>query len=69
MKHTILLIIALFFTSSAFSQGILKMINRSEDFFNLLSAEKYSEAYGYFDTGFQGKVSEEIFKDIGTKLC
>jgi fermentation-respiration switch protein FrsA (DUF1100 family) len=68
MKHTILLIIALFFTSSAFSQGILKMINRSEDFFNLLSAEKYSEAYGYFDTGFQGKVSEENVKEIWTKL-
>lgn len=68
MKRTILLLIALLITTSAFSQGILKMINRSEDFFKLLSSEQFAEAYGYFDAGFQEKVSEDNVKQIWTKL-
>jgi len=68
MKKTILIIFALFFTTSAFSQGILKMIGRSEDFFDLLSKEQFTEAYSYFGPDFQAKVSEENVKQIWTKL-
>src|SRR5215217_686598 len=68
MKRTILIILALFFTTSAFSQGLLKMIGRSEDFFNLLAQEKFTEAYAFFGPDFQTKVSEENVKQIWNKL-
>lgn len=70
MKRTILLLFTLLlFTTSAFSQGILNMIGRSEDFFKLLSEEKYTEAYGFFDANFQAKVSEDNVKQIWIKLA
>ena len=68
MKRTILLFVILLFTTSAFSQGILNMIGRSEEFFKLLSSEKFTEAYATFDSGFQAKVTEDNVKQIWTKL-
>ncbi|MES2455493.1 MAG: alpha/beta fold hydrolase [Bacteroidota bacterium] len=68
MKRTILLFFILLFTTSAFSQGILNMIGRSEEFFKLLSSEKFTEAYATFDAGFQAKVTEDNVKQIWTKL-
>jgi hypothetical protein len=47
MKRTILILFILLSATSVFPQGILKMIGRSEDFFKLLSEEKYTEAYGF----------------------
>jgi esterase/lipase len=70
MKRTILLLFTLLLcTTSAFPQGILNMIGRSEDFFKLLSEEKYTEAYGFFDADFQSKVSEDNVKQIWIKLA
>lgn len=68
MKRTILILFILLSATSAFSQGILNMIGRSEDFFKLLSEEKYTEAYGFFDANFQAKVSEDNVKQIWIKL-
>jgi len=68
MKRFFLLLSILLISSAAFSQGILKMIGRSEEFFKLLSEEKFTEAYGYFDPGFQAKVSEDNLKQIWAQL-
>lgn len=68
MKRTILILFILLSATSVFPQGILKMIGRSEDFFKLLSEEKYTEAYGFFDANFQAKVSEDNVKQIWIKL-
>jgi esterase/lipase len=68
MKRTILILFILLSATSVFPQGILKMIGRSEDFFKLLSEEKYTEAYGFFDGNFQAKVSEDNVKQIWIKL-
>lgn len=68
MKKIIVLFFVLLVGQTAFPQGILKMIGHSEDLFKLLSEDKFKEAYDYFDTSFQAKVSEEKVKEIWTEL-
>lgn len=68
MKKVILLIFALFVTTSAFSQGVLNLLGRSQDFFKLLEDQKYTEAYGYLDSTFQAKVPEEDLKKLWTQV-
>nr|WP_068891611.1 DUF3887 domain-containing protein [Pedobacter panaciterrae] len=68
MKKIFLLIFALFVTTSAFSQGVLNLLGRSQDFFKLLEDQKYPEAYGYLDSTFQAKVPEEDLQKIWTQI-
>ncbi len=72
MKRIFLLIFAVCLSGSAFSQSVLNLLGKSQDFFQLMSEEKYAEAYGFFDPGFQAKVPEtnlvDIWKKIGEKL-
>lgn len=68
MKKVILLIFALFVTTSAFSQGVLNLLGRSQDFFKLLEDQKYTEAYGYLDSTFKAKVPEEDLKKLWTQV-
>ena len=72
MKKTILLFFILLSTTSAFSQGMLNLFGKSEDFFSLMSEEKYTDAYGYFDATFQSKVPavklQEMWTSISEKL-
>ncbi|MBC7565862.1 MAG: DUF3887 domain-containing protein, partial [Pedobacter sp.] len=72
MKKTILLFFILLSTTSAFSQGMLNLFGKTEDFFALMSEEKYTEAYVYFDASFQAKVPatklQEMWTSISEKL-
>ncbi|ATP57574.1 dienelactone hydrolase [Pedobacter ginsengisoli] len=68
MKKVILLIFALFVTTTAFSQGVLNLLGRSQDFFKLLEEQKYTEAYGFMDSTFKAKVPEEDLKKIWTQI-
>ncbi|TKC03656.1 alpha/beta fold hydrolase [Pedobacter frigoris] len=68
MKRVCLLFFALLITTSAFSQSVLNLLGKSQDFFKLLSEEKYTEAYGFFDSTFQAKVPEAKIKEIWEKL-
>ena len=72
MKKTILLLFILLTTTSAFSQGMLNLFGKTEDFFSLLANQKYPEAYNYFDSTFQAKVTapklQEMWTSISEKL-
>jgi hypothetical protein len=72
MKKTILLFFVLLTTTSAFSQGMLNLFGKTEDFFALMSDQKYTDAYGYFDPSFQAKVPaaklQEMWTSISEKL-
>ncbi len=64
MKKAILLAFILLFTTTAFSQGVLKLFNRSQSFFALLEQEKFDEAYTGFDAAFQAKMSKDELKKV-----
>lgn len=68
MKKVILLFFTLLLTTTAFSQGLLNLFGRSEDFFKGLSEEKYTETYNFFDDTFKTKVTEENLKELWTKI-
>ena len=68
MKKAILLALVLFLTTTAFSQGVLKLFDRSQTFFALLEQEKFDEAYTGFSTDFQAKVSKDKLKQVWYSL-
>ncbi|PWS30740.1 alpha/beta hydrolase [Pedobacter paludis] len=72
MKKSILFVIALLFTTAAFSQNVISLFNGANTFFALMQEEKFAEARGYFDENMKSKISEENLKqlwvDINTKL-
>lgn len=68
MKKITLLFFALLISFASFSQGILNLLGRSQDLFKLFSEDKFTEAYGYFDTTFQAKVTESNVKELWAKL-
>ena len=72
MKKTIILFCILLSTTSAFSQGMLNLFGKTEDFFSLMATEKYPEAYVFFDANFKSKVPvtklQEMWVAISEKL-
>jgi fermentation-respiration switch protein FrsA (DUF1100 family) len=68
MKKTILLFLILLSATSAFSQGMLNLFGKTEDFFALMSQEKYTDAYGYFDASFQAKVPSAKLQEMWTSI-
>lgn len=72
MKKTIFLFLFVLSTTSAFSQGMLNLFGKTEDFFSLMAEEKYPEAYVFFDANFQSKVPvlklQEMWGAISGKL-
>jgi len=72
MKKSLLFIVALLFTTTAFSQNVIQLFNSTSDFFKLLQDEKFSEAHAIFDDTLKSKLSEDNLKklwfDIGAKL-
>ncbi|TDQ08788.1 DUF3887 domain-containing protein [Pedobacter metabolipauper] len=68
MKKVVLLFFTVLITTSAFSQGLIGLLGKSQDFFTLLNEEKYQEAYLYFDTTFHAKFSEPDLKQLWTNL-
>jgi len=72
MKKSILFIIALLFTTTAFSQNVIQLFNSANDFFKLLQEEKFTEAHTFFNDTLKTKLPEENLKklwgDIGAKF-
>lgn len=69
MKKILFLVCALLITTTAFSQNILGLIGRSQDFFKLMEDQKFTEAYAYLDPSFQSKVSQDDLVKLWTKLA
>lgn len=68
MKKIILLFFALFLSIAGFSQGVLSLFNRSDDFFKLMEQEKFTEAYAFFDESAQSKITTENLEAIWKNL-
>jgi dipeptidyl aminopeptidase/acylaminoacyl peptidase len=56
MKKATLLILMLLVTTASFSQGMLTLFGRANDFFQLLDQQKFTEAHDFFDTNLKSKV-------------
>ncbi len=69
MKKSILLIITLLFTTTAFSQNVISLFNAANQFFDLMQAEKFSEAHNLFDSEVKTKISEEDLKKLWSDLA
>lgn len=64
MKKVILLFFALLISVAGFSQGILTLFSRSEEFMKTMEQEKFPEAHGFFDVSVQSKISPENLQEI-----
>ncbi|ALL04731.1 dienelactone hydrolase [Pedobacter sp. PACM 27299] len=68
MKKIILLFFALLISVSGFSQGILSLFARSEEFMKTMEQEKFQDAQGFFDVSVQSKISAENLQTIWSTL-
>jgi hypothetical protein len=68
MKKLLLFFTILLSTTAAFSQGVMGLINRSEDFFTTMNTGKFDEAVGFLDVNMQAQVKPEMLKELWTKL-
>jgi fermentation-respiration switch protein FrsA (DUF1100 family) len=68
MKKIILLFFALFLSITGFSQGVLSLFNRSDDFFKLMEEAKFTEAQAFFDESVQSKITPENLETIWKSL-
>src|SRR5690349_6714526 len=68
MKKVILFCFALLVSTSAFSQGLLSLFGKSEEYFKNLSEGKYTEAYGFFDDTFKAKITEDNLKGLWAQI-
>jgi len=60
------------FTTAAFSQNVISLFNRANQFFDFLQAEKFADAHACFEDSTKNKITQENLKqlwtDISTKL-
>jgi len=56
MKKAILSILLLLVTTASFSQGMLNLFGRANDFFQLMEQQKFTEAHNSFDSTLKAKV-------------
>ena len=72
MKKIVLLIFALLFSTVSFSQEVIKLFNRSNDFFQLMEQQKFTEAQAYFDASVSSKITvadlQKIWETLNEKL-
>ncbi|QNK61266.1 alpha/beta fold hydrolase [Pedobacter sp. PAMC26386] len=72
MKKITLLIFAMLLSTLSFSQDIIKLFNRSSDFFEVMNQGKFVEAQAYFDPSVSSKVSvadlQKIWESLNEKL-
>jgi uncharacterized protein len=62
LKRITFFICFLFFTQLSFAQGIIGLINKSEEFFVLLDEGKFEDANAMCDTAIKEKLSAEVLK-------
>ncbi len=68
MKKIVLLLTIMLSTTAAFSQGVMALIKRSEDFFFALDSGKFEDATAFFDVNLQAQVKPETLKELWGKL-
>ncbi|KIO77171.1 dienelactone hydrolase [Pedobacter lusitanus] len=72
MKKITLLLFVLLCSNFCFSQDIIKLFNRSSDFFDLLDQKKFTEAQAYFDASVSSKISagdlQKMWENFNDKL-
>jgi len=68
MKKLIVFFTILLSTTAAFSQGVMGLINRSEDFFTTMNTGKFEDAVTFFDVSLQAQVKPDMLKDLWSKL-
>ena len=64
MRRIYLLAIAIFFSSSAFSQNVLSLFKNANDFFQLMQEEKFHDAYAFFDDTLKVKLPEKNLQEL-----
>jgi TolA-binding protein len=68
MKKLILLFTIMLATTAAFSQSVMTLISRSEEFFTTMQQEKFKDAALFFDESVQAKVPAETLQQVWTDL-
>lgn len=68
MKKVVLLFFTLLVATSGFSQGVMSMFARTDEFFTLMEEQKYDTAHNYFDVSVQTKITPANLKDIWADL-
>jgi len=68
MKKVILLFFALLLTTASFSQGMLSLFGKSDDFFKVMEQKNYTAAQAFFDPTVQAKVSAEELQKLWDNL-
>lgn len=68
MKKTLLFVIVLFYTTASFSQGILNLFTKTDEFFQLMKEEKFDDAQGYFDESVKAQIEPANLKLLWTRL-
>lgn len=68
MKKALLLFFIMLLSTASFSQGVIALFSRSEEFFNLMNEQKFKEAQAYFDTVAQKQTTPEKLSEIWTSL-
>lgn len=68
MRRLLLLLTLLFCTFASFAQGIIGLLNKSEDFIDLLNQSKYEEARAFFDETMKSKVAPNTLIALWTGI-
>ncbi|MBB2146486.1 alpha/beta fold hydrolase [Pedobacter sp. LMG 31464] len=68
MKKTILLIALLFISTVSFSQNVLSLFGKANQFFTLLEDGKFDTAHSYFAESEQSKISVDNLKQLWTSV-
>ncbi|MDB5118928.1 MAG: dienelactone hydrolase [Sphingobacteriales bacterium] len=68
MKKIFLVLIALFYATASFSQGILNLFTKSDEFFQLMKEERFVDAQSYFDESVKAQIEPASLKLLWTRL-
>lgn len=68
MKKTLLLIALLFVSTASFSQNVLRLFSKANDFFILLAEEKFDDVHKSFDESERGKLTPDNLKTVWVNI-
>jgi dienelactone hydrolase len=68
MKKTLILIALLFFSTASFSQNVLRLFSKANQFFIHLAEEKFEDAYQTFDESEKSKLTADNLKTLWASI-
>ena len=68
MKKTLILIALLFFSTASFSQNVLRLFSKANQFFIYLAEEKFDDAYQTFDETERSKLTADNLKTLWASI-